>query len=204
MWIIQTNGDWVNIRIQNVLGLVPAHDLLRWTARLSSWFMFHDTGRTKQAGLNYLKQIGAVEPISICSSLDTNSPITLNRFPQFPTNSSADSIDADQMQTLQKNASGYLVKIKVTEFKVWEQPLNHINLRATVLSKTYRVNKQDEAAFVYEAQCLATNQSIGTTMSTSSGFIKEMNKISDNFADNLSKEILENLQTEIITNSAGQ
>jgi hypothetical protein len=82
--LFNTNGDWINIHIQNVLGLVPAHDL-SFGGRSTFMVLFHDTGG-RNAGLNYLKQICAVEPMYVPSS-DTNSPITLNRFPQFPTNS---------------------------------------------------------------------------------------------------------------------
>jgi len=82
--LFNTNGDWINIRIQDVLGLVPAHDL-SFGGRSTFMVLFHDADGRK-AGLNYLKQIGAVEPMFVPSG-DTNSPITLNHFPQFPTNS---------------------------------------------------------------------------------------------------------------------
>jgi hypothetical protein len=82
--LFNTNGDWINIRIQNFLGLVPAHDL-SFGGRSVFMVLFHDADGRK-AGLNYLKQIDAVEPMFVPSG-DTNSPITLNRFPQFPTNS---------------------------------------------------------------------------------------------------------------------
>ena len=43
----------------------------------------------------------------------------------------------------------------------------------------------------------APNQSIGSVMTTSSGFIREMNKISNKFAAGLSEEILKNLQKNL-------
>lgn len=82
--LFNTNGDWINISIQNVLGLVPAHDL-SFGGRSTFMVLFHDADGRK-AGLNYLKQIDAVEPMYVPSG-NTNYPITFNRFPQFPTNS---------------------------------------------------------------------------------------------------------------------
>ncbi len=82
--LFNTNSDWINIGIQNVLGLVPAHDL-SFGGRSTFMVLFHNADGRK-AGLNYLKQIDAVEPMYVPSG-DTNSPITLNHFPQFPTNS---------------------------------------------------------------------------------------------------------------------
>ncbi len=82
--LFQTNGDWINISIPNALGLVPAHDL-SFGGRSVFMVLFHDADGRK-AGLDYLKQLHAVEPMYVPSG-DTNSPITLNHFPQFPTNS---------------------------------------------------------------------------------------------------------------------
>lgn len=87
-----------------------------------------------------------------------------------------------------------LVKLKVTEFYVWEHPLNHLNLKATVQLRVYGSEMLAEPIYVYEACGLVTNQPMGTVMSTSSGFIKEMNKISNRFAADLSGDLLEKLQ----------
>ena len=81
-----TNGNWINISVPNVLGLVPMHDL-SFGGRSVFMVLFHDADGRK-AGLNYLKQIG-VPPLYV-SSGDTNSSngMTFNpSFPQFPTNS---------------------------------------------------------------------------------------------------------------------
>jgi hypothetical protein len=59
--------------------------ILSFGGRSTFMVLFHDADGRK-AGLNYLKQIDAVEPMYVPSG-NTNSPIILNRFPQFPTNS---------------------------------------------------------------------------------------------------------------------
>ena len=82
--LFDTNGDWINISIPNALGLVPAHDL-SFGGRSVFMVLFHDADGRK-AGLDYLKQIDAVEPMYVASG-NTNFPITLNHFPEFPTNS---------------------------------------------------------------------------------------------------------------------
>lgn len=82
--LFSTNGDWVDIGILNVLGLVPAHDLT-FGGRSDFAVLFHDAdGRA--AGLDYLIRLHTIEPMYIPSG-DTNIAFTLNRFPEFPTNS---------------------------------------------------------------------------------------------------------------------
>jgi hypothetical protein len=91
----------------------------------------------------------------------------------------------------------YILKLKITSFKVWEQPLNHLNLQATVECKLDWMDKTNEPEFVYEAQAKVTQQSIGSILSTSRGFIKSMNKISNEFATTLSKDILEKVRNKL-------
>jgi hypothetical protein len=86
-----------------------------------------------------------------------------------------------ESQMLQTRSPQYIVKMQVTSFKVWEAPLNHINLSATVVSKIRPVAQPDQPESVFEARKELTNQSIGSVMSTSSGFISEMNRISNKF-----------------------
>jgi hypothetical protein len=85
-----------------------------------------------------------------------------------------------------------LVKLRVKEFQVWERPLNHINLAATVECRIYRGNAGSPQLFVVQHEIDA--QSIGSVMTTSSGFIRAMNKISNDFAATLSEQILEKLK----------
>jgi hypothetical protein len=114
----------------------------------------------------------------------------------FP-NSSVSADDLGDIGKSQVSGPRYVIKMKITEFYVWEQPLNHLNLKATVQACAFRAGQTDVPEFVYEAHDQITNQPIGTMASTSSGFIKEMNKISNGFAANLSNEILESLQKRI-------
>jgi len=102
--------------------------------------------------------------------------------------------DSSELKTLQSGTTRDIVRVKITEFQVWENPLNHINLKAKVDCKVYRADKPDEPEFIYEARNQATNQSIGSMMTTSSGFIRNLNRIANEFAAALSEDILENLQ----------
>ncbi len=100
-------------------------------------------------------------------------------------------------KAIEIGAAKYVVKIKVAKFQVWESPLNHMSLSATVECKVYRANEADEPEFVYEAQNQAAKQPIGSVMTTSSGFIHNMNKIANEFAAGLSEDILEKLQKKL-------
>jgi hypothetical protein len=91
-------------------------------------------------------------------------------------------------------AAGPIVKLKVTEFYVWENPLNHLNLKATVQARVYRPGQSTDPIFSYEAHDLIAGQSIGSVMTTSSGFIENMNKISNEFAASLADDLLKNLE----------
>jgi len=82
--LFDTNGDWINIRIPNAFGLVPAHDLT-FGGRSVFMVLFHDADGRK-AGLDYLKQLAAVNPMNL-PSRDTNpDEMMFNRFPPFPAN----------------------------------------------------------------------------------------------------------------------
>jgi hypothetical protein len=85
-----------------------------------------------------------------------------------------------------------VVKLKVKEFRVWEGPLNHINLAATVECRVYHDRTGGPEIFLVQHEVDA--QSIGSIMTTSSGFIHAMNKISNDFAATLSEQILEKLK----------
>jgi hypothetical protein len=90
------------------------------------------------------------------------------------------------------DSSTPLVKLKVKEFRVWEAPLNHLNLAATVECRVYRSNAGSPQLFVVQHEI--DGQSIGSVMTTSSGFIRAMTKISNDFAATLSEQILEKLK----------
>jgi hypothetical protein len=110
----------------------------------------------------------------------------------FP-NSLVCSDDSSESKKLRSAAPAQLIRLKVTKFQVWEKPLNHLNLKATMECKVYRAAVTDQPAYVFEIRHEVANQSIGSIVTTSAGFIREMNKISNSFADVLSEEILENL-----------
>lgn len=114
----------------------------------------------------------------------------------FP-KSLACSDDSCELEKLQSAAPRHIVRLKVTEFQMWEKPLNHLNLKATVECKVYRAGMTNQPEFVYDARHEATNQSIGSILTTSGGFIKKMDKISNEFAAALSEDILENLQKKL-------
>ena len=111
----------------------------------------------------------------------------------FP-NSFTCSDDQCESQTLKIGTPKYLVRIKIAEFQVWEKPMNHINLKAIAISKVYRPDNLAEPVYVYEGRQEVTNQSIGSVMSTSSGFIAEMNRISNRFAGGLAAEMIGKIQ----------
>lgn len=91
----------------------------------------------------------------------------------------------------------YVFRINVTTFQVWEEPLNHIDLNASITTRAFRPDQMNDPEFAFETQKKLSHQSIGTVMTTSSGFIAEMNRISNNFAESLSNEILEKIQTRL-------
>jgi hypothetical protein len=85
-----------------------------------------------------------------------------------------------------------VIKLTVKEFRVWEAPLNHINLSAIVECRVYRGSGGSPQFFLVQHE--VNGQSIGSVMTTSSGFIRAMNKISNDFAATLSEQILEKLK----------
>lgn len=103
----------------------------------------------------------------------------------------------DELEKLRTTKPRQLVRLAVKEFRVWEQPLNHINLSAMVECRVYRADTTEEPTYVFRVNRQITNQAIGTKLSTSSTFLREMNKVSNTFAGHLSEEILENLQKKL-------
>jgi hypothetical protein len=95
----------------------------------------------------------------------------------------------DSCEPKTSDTSTPVIRLMVKEFRVWEKPLNHINLAATVECRVYRGNAGVPQFFLVQHEINA--QSMGSVMSTSSGFIHSMNKISNDFAATLSEQILE-------------
>ena len=112
-----------------------------------------------------------------------NSLICLDRAPE-----------GDKLETPPR---GHAVRLRVAEFRVWEKPLNHLNMSATVECTVYEPSLTNQPAYTFQARHQITNQSIGSVLTTSSGFIQGMTKISNSFAGVLSEDILENLQKKV-------
>ncbi|MGC9967753.1 MAG: hypothetical protein ABSE08_20375 [Syntrophobacteraceae bacterium] len=97
-------------------------------------------------------------------------------------------------RALQTNPPDRMLKIKVVSFQVWEKPLNHINLNASVVVMLYRFGQTDKPEHTFEVRRELTEKSIGSPFATSSGgFITEMNRITNNLAQSISQEILANV-----------
>lgn len=111
----------------------------------------------------------------------------------FP-NSSICFDEQCELRVINSGTPKYLVRVKVTEFQVWEEPMNHINLKSAAISKVYRPQNLAEPLSMFEGRQELKNQSVGSVLSTSSGFIAEMNKISNRFAGALSTEIIGKVQ----------
>lgn len=89
---------------------------------------------------------------------------------------------------LAKASSPERIIIKVDNFSVWEAPLNHLNLYAKGMSTHYsngRITKQ----YNFEKQQLSMN--MGSVFMTHRTLIKNMNRASNNFAEELTTEILQ-------------
>jgi hypothetical protein len=114
----------------------------------------------------------------------------------FP-NSLVCSDDSCELEKLQSAAPPPVVRLKVAEFTVWEEPLNHLNLKAVVEYRVYRAGNTNQPDFIGEARHEVAHQSIGSVMTTSSGFMKKMNQMSNEFAGVLAEEILKNLQQKL-------
>jgi hypothetical protein len=85
--LFQTNGDWINVRVNNAERLVPMHQM-GFGGRSVFMVLFHDADGRK-AGTNYLNQISSVTPLWVPSTNpDFSDRLMFNtNFAQFQTNS---------------------------------------------------------------------------------------------------------------------
>jgi hypothetical protein len=81
------------------------------------------------------------------------------------------------------------LKIKVEKFYVWEGPVNHLNLYVKGESR-YRRTENEIKEYRFEKSLLS--QKLGTVMSTHRSFLKEMNRISNSFAQEIITDIINN------------
>jgi hypothetical protein len=90
-----------------------------------------------------------------------------------------------------------IVSIKVTDFQVWEKPLNHINLKASVECKIYDPSDVKQPVLSFISQKEMDSQSLASGLVTSDSLVRAMNKIANQFAGSISEDILEQLQKNI-------
>jgi hypothetical protein len=114
----------------------------------------------------------------------------------FP-NASTYSVYSADVDRLPAITPKYVINLHVTEFQVWEQPLNHLNLKAAIECEYFETGSSNKADQAFTVHKDLTGQSIGSVLTTSGGFIAEMNKISDHFAAAISEEILKKIQEQI-------
>ncbi len=81
------------------------------------------------------------------------------------------------------------LKIKVEKFYVWEGPLNHLNLYAQGESRYTRAGDSTKG---HRFETSMLSQKLGTVMSTHKSFMKEMNRISNLFAQEITTDIIRN------------
>jgi hypothetical protein len=81
------------------------------------------------------------------------------------------------------------LNIKVEKFYVWEGPLNHLNLYA---QGECRYTKPGESIKEHRFEKSMLSQKLGTMMSTHKSFMKEMNRISNLFAQEITTDIINN------------
>ena len=85
--LFQTNGDWINVVVNGAELTVPAH-VRGFGGRSVFAVLFHDADG-RQAGMDYLKRLGAVRPMFVTvTNRDFQEELQLNpNLPQFPANS---------------------------------------------------------------------------------------------------------------------
>ena len=85
------------------------------------------------------------------------------------------------------------LRITIRSFFVWEGPLNHLNLYAKgsykLIGKDGVILKEKE----FERDMLKLK--LGSVLSTHSGFISEMNRLLNKFAEDISVELINNLNS---------
>jgi len=102
-----------------------------------------------------------------------------------------------ELEKLKAGAYTQSIRLKVLDYKVWENPLNHLNMKAVVECEVYQSGAPNRLEYKYTAHHEVTKHSLGSMMSTSSDFIREMNDVSNKFAGALSEDILENLRKNL-------
>jgi hypothetical protein len=102
-------------------------------------------------------------------------------------NFTASKICFDDM-CVNKLSPSNILKIKIDNFLVWEAPLNHLNLY-TKGKSTHMFNGEIIKEYNFEKSMLS--QKLGGMLSTHSKFLNEMNRLINQFSEELTVEILE-------------
>ena len=85
----------------------------------------------------------------------------------------------------------------VKEFRVWEHPLNRINLRAAVEGSVFQEDGTNQPELVYEAHREVIKESLGSVFQTFNGATTRLKKITAGLAADLSEDMLEKLNQGI-------
>jgi hypothetical protein len=85
----------------------------------------------------------------------------------------------------------YVVEIKISQFKIWEKPMNHLNLKATIDCKIRSVTTPE---YVFQINKQLDGYPLASGLATSQSVIREMNKASNQFSAELAEDILKELQ----------
>ena len=113
-------------------------------------------------------------------------------FPQAPA-----AIEAtNEMANPSAPEKGIMVRLKVVDFQVWEQPLNHINMKASVECRWSPADATNQTDSVYVAQHELMNQTLGT-LPTSGSAMRKLEAFANSMAATLSEDILNQLQQQL-------
>jgi hypothetical protein len=82
-----------------------------------------------------------------------------------------------------------VLKVKIERFLVWEDPLNHLNFYAKGFS-SYSRNHIAVKEYAFERSLLT--QKLGSVLSTHNTFIIKMNSLSNQFAEEITTDVLKN------------
>jgi hypothetical protein len=96
-------------------------------------------------------------------------------------------------KSIQQADYNRVLKIKISNFNVWEGPLNHLNLYVKGSCKL--IHKDGTMVKEYEFESELLKQTLGSVLSTHSSMITEMNRLLNKFAEDLSVEIFTKLNT---------
>jgi len=108
-----------------------------------------------------------------------------------------DTNEVDPIPSQAADGVSKIVSIKVTDFQVWEKPLNHINLKASVECKIYDPSDIKQPVLAFISQKEVDSQPLAAGLVTSDHLIRNMSKIVSQFAGSISEDILEQLQKNI-------